>query len=96
MPRIRWVIEEKTLLAFRDYELLEGGNPGAPEPGTILGQPVAAFEIEKHLPGANKCSLTPIFLVHNPHSVAPVVTDCNRTFPRAIFEEHCAIMPVSQ
>ncbi len=48
MPRIRWVIEEKTLLAFRDYELLEGANPGSPEPGTILGQPVAAFEIEKH------------------------------------------------
>ena len=48
MPRIRWVIEEKTLLAFRDYELLEGANPGAPEPGSILGQPVAAFEIESH------------------------------------------------
>jgi hypothetical protein len=48
MPRIRWVIEEKTLLASRDYELLEGGNPGMPEPGSFLGQPVAAFEIEKH------------------------------------------------
>ncbi len=48
MPRIRWVIEEKTLLAFRDYELLEGANPGMPEPGDFIGQPVAAFEIEKH------------------------------------------------
>jgi hypothetical protein len=48
MPRIRWVIEEDTLLAFRDYELVEGANPEAPEPGGHLGQPVAAFEIEKH------------------------------------------------
>jgi hypothetical protein len=48
MPRIRWVIEEDTLLAFRDYELVEGANPGAVPPGEFLGQPVAAFEIEKH------------------------------------------------
>ncbi len=48
MPRIQWVIDEDTLYAYRDYELLEGGNPGSPEPGTILGHPVAAFEVEKH------------------------------------------------
>jgi len=48
IPRIRWVIEENFLFAFRDYELAEGANPGSPEPGSILGQPVAAFEIEKH------------------------------------------------
>ncbi|MEM8606833.1 MAG: hypothetical protein AAGF92_06995 [Myxococcota bacterium] len=48
IPRIRWVIEEETLFAFRDYELVEGANPGSPEPGSMLGQPVAAFEIEKH------------------------------------------------
>ena len=48
MPRIRWVIEENSLLAFRDYELVEGANPGMPEPGSLLGQPIAAFEIEKH------------------------------------------------
>lgn len=48
MPRITWVIDEKTLYAYRDYELAEGGNPGSPEPGSIIGQPVAAFEIAKH------------------------------------------------
>ena len=48
IPRIRWVIEEELLIAFRDYELVEGANPGSPEPGSIIGQPVAAFEIEKH------------------------------------------------
>ncbi len=48
IPRVRWVIEEKTLYAFRDYELIEGANPDMPEPGEFLGQPVAAFEIEKH------------------------------------------------
>ncbi|MEM7137464.1 MAG: hypothetical protein AAF500_12830 [Myxococcota bacterium] len=48
IPRIRWVIEEETLFAFRDYELVEGSNPGSPAPGSTLGQPVAAFEIEKH------------------------------------------------
>jgi hypothetical protein len=48
MPRIRWVIEEDSLLAFRDYELIEGANPDMPEPGDDLGQPVAAFEIESH------------------------------------------------
>lgn len=48
MPRIRWVIEEDSLLAFRDYELVEGANPDASEPGEFLGQPVAAFEVEKH------------------------------------------------
>jgi hypothetical protein len=48
MPRIRWVIEEDSLIAFRDYELLEGANPDATAQGDFLGQPVAAFEIEKH------------------------------------------------
>ena len=48
MPRIRWVIEENELVAFRDYELVEGANAGSTQPGDFLGQPVAAFEIEKH------------------------------------------------
>ena len=48
MPRIRWLIEEDSLVAFRDYELIEGANSDMPEPGSFLGQPVAAFEIEKH------------------------------------------------
>ncbi len=48
LPRVRWVIEEKLLLAYRDYELAEGANPDSPQPGELRGQPVAAFEIEKH------------------------------------------------
>ena len=48
MPRIRWLIEEDSLVAFRDYELVEGANSDMPEPGSFLGQPVAAFEIERH------------------------------------------------
>lgn len=48
MPRVRWVIEEDTLLAFRDYELVEGANPADVDLGEFLGQPIAAFEIEKH------------------------------------------------
>ena len=31
MPRIRWVIEEESLIAFRDYELVEGASPDASE-----------------------------------------------------------------
>ncbi len=47
-PRIRWVIDEDFLYAYRDYELLAGGN-GEPEtPGDYLGHPVAAFRIESH------------------------------------------------
>lgn len=48
LPRIRWVIDEDTLFAFRDYELLEGADPSNPEPGEHLGHPVAAFSIETH------------------------------------------------
>ncbi len=74
MPRIRWVIDENYLFAYRDYELTQGGDgqstspasspdamtgaagaaaagtAGAPGNSTdsILGQPVAAFKIEKH------------------------------------------------
>ena len=32
MPRVRWVIEENSLFAFRDYELIEGANSDMPEP----------------------------------------------------------------
>lgn len=45
-PRIRWVIDEDTLYAYRDYELLEGANPEHPAPGEHLGHPVAAFAID--------------------------------------------------
>jgi len=47
-PRIRWVIDENTLYAYRDYELIEGANPEHPEPGDFLGHPVAAFAINSH------------------------------------------------
>lgn len=48
MPRIRWVIDEDTLYAYRDYEIVEGANGEVAEPGTVLGHPVAAFAIESH------------------------------------------------
>lgn len=49
MPRIRWVIDESLLVAYRDYELIEGGNPGSgPDAEVDFGQPVAAYRIEKH------------------------------------------------
>ncbi len=45
MPRVRWVIDEDTLYAYRDYELLEGIN-GTDE--VDITHPVAAFNIESH------------------------------------------------
>jgi len=48
LPRIRWVVDRDQLTAFRDYELLEGGEGQPREPGSVIGQPVAAFAIEKH------------------------------------------------
>ncbi|MCB9659532.1 MAG: hypothetical protein H6726_17940 [Sandaracinaceae bacterium] len=49
LPRIRWVIDEDLLVAYRDYELLEGGNPSTgPDAEVDFGQPVAAYAIEKH------------------------------------------------
>jgi hypothetical protein len=54
LPRIRWVIDEDTLYAYRDYELIQGGDgesktrAGAPEVKDQYSLPVAAYEIEKH------------------------------------------------
>ena len=49
MPRIRWVIDEDFLYAYRDYEFVQGVD-GVPRiPGEHLGTPVAAFAIESHL-----------------------------------------------
>ncbi|MEO0323792.1 MAG: hypothetical protein AAF447_12605, partial [Myxococcota bacterium] len=52
MPRVRWVIDEDTLFAFRDYEIIEGINPGSAgedeEVGARIGHPVAAFNVESH------------------------------------------------
>jgi hypothetical protein len=46
MPRVRFVIDEDTLFAYRDYELVQGGDGAAKR--NALGQPVAAYRIEKH------------------------------------------------
>jgi len=49
MPRVRWVIDEDHLLAYRDYELVEGINPeGEGEGEDFVGHPVAAFAIDSH------------------------------------------------
>ncbi len=51
-PRIRWVIDEDYLYAYRDYEIVS--DPEDPfavrgdEDDDYLGQPVAAFRIESH------------------------------------------------
>jgi len=52
IPRIRWVIDEDFLYAYRDYEIV--GDPEDPfayagdEDEDYLGQPVAAFRIDSH------------------------------------------------
>ena len=57
LPRIRWVIDEKTLFAYRDYELVQGGDgeakggdaaKDAQERAKKFASPVAAYRIEKH------------------------------------------------
>ena len=48
VPRIRWVIDENFLYAYRDYEMIIGGDGTPREPGTFLGQPVAAYKISSH------------------------------------------------
>ncbi len=48
LGRIRWVIDEGFLFAFRSFELVEGSNTdGAAE--DYRGQPLAAFEILDHV-----------------------------------------------
>src|SRR4051812_48776932 len=54
MPRVRWVIEERTLYAYRDYSIVAGGDGesksanGKKADAKDFGQPVAAYRIEKH------------------------------------------------
>ncbi|MCU0675230.1 MAG: hypothetical protein MUE69_20860, partial [Myxococcota bacterium] len=46
--RIRWVIDEDFLYAYRSYELIDGGNDDGRAP-EFRGQPLAAFAIENHV-----------------------------------------------
>ena len=48
LPRIRWVIDENHLFAYRAYELQDGATTGADDPD-FLGQPLAAFPISRHV-----------------------------------------------
>ncbi|HKP56321.1 MAG TPA: hypothetical protein VJV78_06365 [Polyangiales bacterium] len=57
LPRIRWVIDENTLFAYRDYPLVQGGDgqskagkagEEAEERAKKYASPVAAYKIEKH------------------------------------------------
>lgn len=46
--RIRWVIDEDFLYAYRSFEIIDGGNDDGRSPG-FRGQPLAAFAIEAHV-----------------------------------------------
>lgn len=48
MARVRWVIDEDYLYAYRAYELIRGGNDDA-EDDDYLGEPLAAYAIEAHV-----------------------------------------------
>ncbi|MCA9601356.1 MAG: hypothetical protein KC417_05000, partial [Myxococcales bacterium] len=48
MARIRWVIDEDFLYAYRSYELIQNGNDDSRDPD-FMGQPLAAFAIEDHV-----------------------------------------------
>ena len=48
LGRIRWVIDEKFLFAYRAFELVDGGS-GDGDSESYRGQPLAAFEIEDHV-----------------------------------------------
>lgn len=48
LGRIRWVIDEGFLFAFRAFELVEGSNTDGADDG-YRGQPLAAFEIVDHV-----------------------------------------------
>ena len=48
IARIRWVIDEGFLFAFRSFELVQGGNDDA-RAAEYRGQPLAVFAIEDHI-----------------------------------------------
>ena len=47
ISRVRWVIDENYLFAFRSFELVQGGNDDGRAP-EYRGQPLAVFRIESH------------------------------------------------
>lgn len=48
VARIRWVLDENFLYAYRAYELIDGGNDNGRAPD-FRGQPLAAFSVQSHL-----------------------------------------------
>jgi len=48
IARVRWVIDEGFLYAYRSYELVSGGNPDG-RSDDFRGQPLAVFKIEDHV-----------------------------------------------
>ncbi len=48
IARIRWVIDEDLLFAYRSFELVAGGNDDGRSP-EFRGQPIAVFAIESHV-----------------------------------------------
>lgn len=48
VPRIRWVIDEDYLYAYRSYELVSGGNADGRDED-YRGQPLAVYKIERHV-----------------------------------------------
>jgi hypothetical protein len=57
LPRIRWVIDQNTLFAYRDYPLVQGGDGqakagdaglDAQKRSEMYASPVAAYKIQKH------------------------------------------------
>jgi hypothetical protein len=48
IARVRFVIDEKFLFAYRSYELVSGGNDDS-RAADFMGQPLAVFAIEDHV-----------------------------------------------
>ncbi|HET8939736.1 MAG TPA: hypothetical protein VFN67_40130, partial [Polyangiales bacterium] len=48
IARIRWVIDESYLFAYRSFELVSGGNPDGRD-DSFRGEPLAVFKIEDHV-----------------------------------------------
>lgn len=48
IARIRWVIDENYLFAYRSYELVSGGNPDGRDE-EFRGEPLAVFAIKDHV-----------------------------------------------